>query len=179
MATVNLNEMDLRAFVTAFNSIADVADYHFDDETEYQLAIANLVGALKEQLPPAREKISVIPRVDLAALLEEKYRAWDDECAAGELCQSAADLVGEYLDKAECDRRQFPSGTEAGGAVAQLRSFLLATSAATWNRYVLALCAATRQELEALKLSDLLGALVIADSATKGGGSFWGHWKKP
>ena len=179
MTTVTLNEMDLQAFVTAFNSIAEVADYRFDAETEYRLAIANLVGALKEQLAPAREMISITPRVALAAVLEEKYRAWDDECAAGELCQSAADLVGEYLDKAGCDRRQFPGGTEAGGAVAQLHSLLQATNAATWNRYVLALCAATRQELEALKLSDLLGALIIADSATKGGGSFWGHWKKP
>jgi hypothetical protein len=43
----------------------------------------------------------------------------------------------------------------------------------------LALCTATRQELEALKLSDLLGILVVADSAGNTGGSFWGRWKKP
>ena len=179
MTTVTLNDMDLRAFVTAFNSIAEVADYHFDAETEYRLAIANLVGALKEQLAPTREMISVTPRVDLAAVLEEKYRDWNAECASGALCQSAADLVGEFLDKADYDRRQFTGGVDAGGAVAQLRMLLTATSAAAWNRYELALCAAARQELEALKLSDLLGALVVADSGTKAGGSFWGRWKKP
>jgi hypothetical protein len=179
MTTVTLNEMDLQAFVTAFNSIAEVADYRFDAETEYRLAIANLVGALKEQLAPAREMISITPRVALAAVLEEKYRAWDAECASGALCQSAADLVGEYLDKADCDRRQFAGGVDAGEAVAQLRTLLAAASAEAWDRYELALCAATRQELEVLKLSDLLGALVVADSGRMAGSSFWGRRKKP
>ena len=179
MTTVTLNEMDLRAFVTAFNSIAEVDDYNFDAQTEYRLAIANLVGSLKEQLAPTREMISITPRFDLAALLEEKYLAWDAECAAGALCQSAAELVGEYLDKFASDRRQVSGGTGAGEAVSQLRALLAANSAAAWSRYELALCAATRQELEALKLSDLLAALVVTDGDSNTGGSFWGRWKKP
>ena len=179
MTTVTLNEMDLRAFVTAFNSIAEVADYNFDAETEYRLAIANLVGALKEQLAPTREMISITPRANLAALLEEKYRVWNAECASGALCQSAADLVGEFLDKADHNRRQFTGGVDAVEAVEQLRTLLTASSAAAWDRYELALCTATRQELETLNLSDLLGALVVADSGGNAGGSFWGRWKKP
>jgi len=110
MKTVTLNEMDLRAFVTAFNSIAEVADYNFDAETEYRLAIANLVGALKEQLAPTREMISITPRANLAALLEDKYRAWNAECASGALCQSAADLVGEFLIRQTTIAGNSPAG---------------------------------------------------------------------
>jgi hypothetical protein len=179
MLTVTLNEMDARAFVTAFNAIAEVADYSFDAETEYRLAIANLVGTLKEQLSPAsRELAGVTPRCDLVALLTEKYLARDAECVAGAVCQSADDLLGEALERADYDRRQFSAGGNAGRAVAQLYAMLTATDAEAWNRYELALCAMTRQELAALKLSDLLGVLVVAEGSGKSGGSFWGRWKK-
>jgi hypothetical protein len=87
--------------------------------------------------------------------------------------------VGEYLDKADCDRGQFIGGGDAVGAVEQLRTLLTATSVAAWNRYELGLCAVPRQEIEALKLSDLLEALIVADNDTKAGGSFWARWKKP
>jgi hypothetical protein len=177
MPTVTLDEMDARAFVTAFNAIAEVADYSFDEESEYRLAIANLVGTLKEQFPPDRRALlGIAPRYDLAAILAEKYLAWDSECAAGAVCQSAGDLVGEYLDKAECDRRQFTGGSDAGRAVEQLRSVLMADSAAAWRRYELALCAATRQEIAALKLPDMLAAIIVADSESKTAKPFWGGW---
>jgi hypothetical protein len=177
MPTVTLNEMDARAFVTAFNAIAEIADYNFDDESEYRLAIANLVGVLKEQFPPdRRELLGITPRFDLAALLAEKYLDWDTACSAGAVCQSAGDLVGEYLDKSGCDRRQFTGGGDAGRAVAQLRALLTADSSAAWRRYELTLCAATRQEIKALKLSDMLEPLVVADQGVKPANSFWERW---
>lgn len=178
MPTVTLNELDARAFVTAFNAIAEVADYSFDDESEYRLAIANLVGVLKEQFPPDRRALlGIAPRFDLTVILAEKYLAWDTECAAGAVCQSAGDLVGEYLDRSGCDRRQFTGGSDAGRAAEQLRSLLTADSSAAWRRYELALCAATRQDIEMLKLSDLLEPLVVADNGAKPASSFWGRWK--
>jgi hypothetical protein len=178
MPTVTLDEMDLRAFVTAFNSIAEVADYSFDGETEYRLAIANLVGELKEQLAPGGPGLlRVTPRVELATVLADTYRAWNDRCAAGVPCQTAAALVGEYLDRAGGDGRQFTGGDDATAAVAQLCA--LPAVAGAWERYELALCSMPRREIEALQLPDLLGNLVVAEQGSGAGGSFWGRWKKP
>src|SRR5512139_848536 len=107
MSTVHLHEADLRAFLTAFNAVADVTGYTFDDETEYRLAIANLVGELRNQLgPPPRGMIAVTPRIPLADLLAEKYAAWDAECAGGTVCQSADSLFEESLEKYGFDQTQ-------------------------------------------------------------------------
>lgn len=180
MPTVTLDEMDLRAFVTAFNSIAEVADYTFDEETEYRLAIANLVGELKEQLAPGgRGMLRVTPRVELATVLADKYRAWNDRCAGGVPCQTAAALVVEYLDQAGGDGRQFTGGDDAAAAVVQLRELLAAAGTGAWDRYELALCTMPRREVEALQLPDLLGNLVVAEQGSGAGRSFWGRWKKP
>lgn len=179
MLTVTLNEMDLRAFLTAFNAIAEVSDYNFDAETEYRMAIANLVGSLKDQLPPgSREMISVVPRVGLSSLLEEKYADWNAGCAAGTLCQPADEIIGEFLDKSDYDRGQFTADGEAGGAIAQLFALLTAESAEGWDRYELALCASSREELERLTLSDLLAVLFAAEGRGGAGGFFWERWTR-
>src|SRR5512137_1941620 len=120
MPTVDLNEMDLRAFLAAFNAVADVTGYTFDDETEYRLAIANLVGELRSQLaPPGRATITVTPRLPLAAVLADKYAVWDAACAGGTVGQSADRLIEESLD-----RPQFTGGAGAGDAVEQLRAIV-------------------------------------------------------
>ena len=161
MPTVTLNEMDVRAFLTAFNAIVEVTSYDFDDETEYRLAIANLVGELKSQLPPVpREIITVTPRIDLASALAGKYAEWDAACAGGSVCQSAASLVAESLEKCGHDGRQFAGGEDAGEAIGQFRAIVTAQSAAAWQRYELALCATARDELDSLNLADMLGELI-------------------
>lgn len=179
MPTVDLNEMDLRAFLTAFNAVADVTSYTFDDETEYRLAIANLVGELRNQLPPvSRELITVTPRISLAAVLADKYAAWDAACAGGAVCQSADSLIEESLDKSAFDRPPFASGAGAEGAIEQLRGLVTARSVSAWNRYQLIICTATREELAVLTLAEMLAALLAADDGAETGGSFWGRWKK-
>jgi hypothetical protein len=179
MPTVTLNEMDLQAFLTAFNAIAEVTSYDFDDETEYRLAIANLVGALRNQLPsPPRGMIRVIPRVSLAEVLEEKYRQWDEACAAGSNCQSAASLIGEYLDRVALDSSSYTAETDAGDAIVQLRTLLTTESAAGWNNCELGLCAATAEEIARLRLNDLLDSLFAAGNQPAPGRSLWSRWTK-
>jgi hypothetical protein len=179
MPAVNLNEMDLRAFLTAFNAVADVTGYTFDDETEYRLAIANLVGELRSQLPPvSRDMITVTPRVPLEGVLADKYAAWDAGCTGGTVCQSAESLIGEFLDRYAFDRRQFTGGAGAEDAIAQLRALVTERSAAAWNRYQLVMCTSTREELEALTLAEMLAALLAVDDGAETGGSFWGRWKR-
>ena len=179
MPTVDLNEMDLRAFLTAFNAVADVTGYTFDDETEYRLAIANLVGELRNQLAPAtRAMITVTPRLPLAELLAEKYAAWDAACASGAVCQSADSLIEESLDKGGFDRAQFAGGAGAEGAIGKLRTLVTTDSAVAWNHYQLVICTATREELAVLTLADMLTALLVVDDEPAADGSFWGRWKK-
>lgn len=179
MPTVTLNEMDLRAFLAAFNAIAEVTDYTFDDETEYRQALANLVGDLKNQLPPSgREALAVAPRISLAALLEEKYVAWNNTCAGGSLCQSAASVVAEYLDKGNLDRGLAGGGDDPGEVIASLQAMVTAVSTESWNRYELALCAAGNDELERLTLTDMLEVLCATGETSGSGGSFWSRWTK-
>jgi hypothetical protein len=179
MPSVNLNEMDLRAFLTAFNAVADVTGYTFDDETEYRLAIANLVGELRDQLgAPPSGMITVSPRMPLADLLAEKYTAWDQACAGGAVCQAAASLIEESLDKSGFDRAQFTGGAGAEEAIGQLRGIVTADAATAWNRYQLVICTRTRDELDGLTLADMLAALLAVDGEPVEKGSFWGRWKK-
>jgi len=178
MPAVDLNEMDLRAFLTAFNAVADVTGYTFDDETEYRLAIANLVGELRNQLAPVtRAMITVTPRVPLPELLAEKYAAWDAACAGGAVCQSAVSLIEESLDKCGFDRGKFAGGAGPEGAIGELRALVTADSAVAWNRYQLVVCTMTREELAVLTLADMLTALLVVDDEPATGGSFWKRWK--
>jgi hypothetical protein len=179
MPAVDLNEMDLRAFLTAFNAVADVTGYTFDDETEYRLAIANLVGELRSQLGPVpRGMLMVTPRLPLTTVLEEKVAAWDAECAGGLVCQSADSLIEESLDKCGLDRAQFAGGAGVSGAIEQLSAIVTADHAAAWNRYQLVICTSTQAELAALTLADMLTALLAVDDEPATGGSFWGRWQK-
>ncbi|MCK7488997.1 MAG: hypothetical protein MZU79_01175 [Anaerotruncus sp.] len=132
MSSVNLNEMDLRAFVTAFNAVADVTAYTFDDETEYRMAIANLVGELRSQLGPApREMITVTPRIPLEDQLADKYDAWNAACAGGLVCQSADSLIEEF-DQCGFDRDRRPV-VRRPGSVGQFRGIVMTDSLAVWN----------------------------------------------
>ena len=121
--------------------------------------------------------ITVTPRVPLAELLAEKYAVWDTACIAGTVCQSADSLIEESLDKCGFDRAQFTGGAGAEGAIGELRAIVTADSAVAWNRYQLVICTATREELAALTLADMLTALLVVDDEPATGGSFWGRWK--
>jgi hypothetical protein len=179
MSSVQLNEADLRAFLTAFNAVADVTGYTFDDETEYRLAIANLVGELRSQLGSVPcGPIAVVPRIPLAELLAEKYAAWDVACAGGAECQSADSLIEETLDRYPFARTQFTGGAGAAGAVEQLRVLATAGTAVAWQRYQLVVCTFTREELDGLTLAEMLSTLLAVGDEPAGGGSFWGRWKK-
>jgi hypothetical protein len=179
MPSVNLNEMDLRAFVTAFNAVADVTAYTFDDETEYRMAIANLVGELRSQLGPApRETITVTPRIPLEDQLADRYDAWNAACAGGSICQAADSLIEESLDKCGFDSGRFTGGSGAANAIGQLREIVTADSPAAWNRYQLMMCTFTGEERAALTLADMLKALLVADGEPAARESFWGRWKK-
>lgn len=160
MKQFQLSDEDVRAFITAFNSIAEIDHYDFDEDTEYRLAIANLVGDFKSQVCPSLHGVvSVVPRIDLTVVFVEKYVAWDRDCLGGSACLSADRLISVKLDKSGYDSQLFAGEGNAEDSIRRLRDLVNRQADGVWSRFELALCSSARADIDNLLLPDLLDGL--------------------
>ncbi|MCZ4314630.1 hypothetical protein O4H66_14570 [Comamonadaceae bacterium G21597-S1] len=163
MATISIQDDDVDALVDGLADIHEMHELDLRDGPDLWYALANLVGALRDQKSATGTGalVGVRNRIDLEHLMVQKFRDWEKRRVDDDDGGQSADEVLEFqLANSGRSSDLFVGGGSASGSVTSFRYALDDSTA--WTRYEVQLCASTKGEIADFTLGDIAHSLVLA-----------------